>query len=215
MTVVLAFASNENLFLAADSCRWDYVLHRNVGPVKKIHQISDGLWMAAGGSGIDRTKFAEKLRGTKSSDVMPAAKALAEQLFTENKILATKNNVTIQHFLLGWFACVDHGVPRLTRLSLPDNTGTEFQGFDCMGPDTPWLQQRLAIEIEKQRAFGNELRLDEISYSVIEAAAARHPLHVAFPAIAVVLRKDGSSVSRDDLQPGWSGSHPAFTIFHP
>jgi hypothetical protein len=189
VTVILVHASATHVFMAADSCRYDLVLGRNIGPVTKLHS-GPGYLFGVGGSGIDRTAFAERMKSRlrPGADYPALAAKVAKPLFEQNRALAARAEVEIKHLLVSWYATVTPAGCRTIRHELPDDISNSVLGFDCMGPQTEVLREfaeRILVRATDAQGF---VALDQWAHGVIAAAAERHAEHVSFPATVAILR---------------------------
>ena len=212
MTILLAHVSDKHAFLAADSCRWDLVQQRKLDPARKLHITSGASAFAVGGSNIDRDEFAKQMLEARAQGAQfpDAARACAPGLFQKTLQIMQTNGVTASQMLIAFYADVQNGRCRIVRHHLPADDEREISGFDCAGPDTPWLAA-LAQTSLPHFVSGTELSLDAWAYHVIGMAAQRHPTSVAFPAMVTMIRADGSLSARDDLHPAaWNGALPQF-----
>jgi hypothetical protein len=204
VTVILVHASATHVFMAADSCRYDVVLERNIGPVTKLHS-GPGYLFAVGGSGIDRTAFAERMKAglRPGADYSALAAEAAKPLFEENRALAARKAVDIKHLLVSWYATVTEAGCRTLRHELPEDISDDVHGFDCMGPQTEVLRDFAERILVRATDAEGMVALDQWAHGVIAAAAERHPEHVSFPATIGILRlgEPEAAMSRVDDGP--------------
>jgi hypothetical protein len=213
MTVILSYRSSAFIFLAADSCRWDFILQKNLGPIVKLHSPFDGSAFAVGGQNIDRTEFAKQMVTARQngSDYLAAARSIAPQLFAENLAKQKELGVQQPQRLISWYAEGSGEVCTLTLHELPVDESREIDGLSCMGPDSVWLQQYAIRCLDNVRSADGNVEWDAWAYEVLREACQRFPTHVAFPAIATMIRADGSHRTRNDLHPSaWRGPDPEF-----
>jgi len=214
MTVIIAYSTPELAFLAADSFRWDLVQRRNLGPVQKIHIADERSAFAMGGALIDRSRLAAGLveAHRNGEPFANAARRLSPPLFAEAREKLRLNPVKQEQFCISWYAEAGTQGCRINRHRLPEDTLDAINGLDLMGPDTAWLAGE-ASKMMDQRVNAGQIALDELAFQLIGAAAARHPHNVGYPAVAIVLRRNGGVIIRDDLHPKlWSGSRSDFIV---
>lgn len=217
MTVIIGYASSTHAFLAADSFRWDWELKCNIGPVRKLTQMSDASWAAIGGSNIDRTLLAgEMAQAHRAGEPLPdAARRLSPALFAKaREIMKVVGNQQPQ-FLNAFYAQSVDGRCSLHRHDLPADKLDSIEGLAMTAPDTPWLK----AECERcLPAFVTDgcLALDALAYHLIGGAAERHRQAVGYPAMAVMLQADGCVHVREDLHPDyWSRPRAEFRVAFP
>ncbi|WP_156029341.1 hypothetical protein [Sphingobium sp. DC-2] len=214
MTILLAHVSDDHAFLAADSCRWDVIQNRKRAPVRKLHAAGRASAFAVGGSNIDRDEFARQLSSSraKGATFSDAARACAPDLFREKMALMRANGVSSPQLLIVYYAEVRRGSCKIIRHQLSPNQDheCEIKGFYCDGPDTAWLSS--FAETKLSLFMTDEgLALDAWAFDIIGHGARRHPMNVAYPAMAVMIRSDGSMATREDLHPDcWQGARPEF-----
>lgn len=214
MTVIIAYSTPELAFLAADSFRWDLVQQRNLGPVQKLHMVDPRNAFAVGGALIDRSRLANELIKARCSGepFADAARRLSPFLFAETRATMRSNAFNGEQFCISWYAEAGSEGCRIDRHRLPDDRIDTIDGLDLMGPDTKWLAG-VAAKMMDQAIHQGQGALDELAFQLIGAAAARHPRNVGYPAMALILRRDGSATLRDDLHPAqWSGPQSEFTV---
>lgn len=215
MTVILAYAGKDFVFLGTDSYRHDLVQNRNVGPVKKLHRPTDNSMFACGGQLIDRDKFSVMLTCAKQGGVpfVDGAAMLAPPLFEENKAVQARYNFFGKQFLFNWYAECEAGRCLMQQHGLPENLVKEVEGFDCMGPDTPWLVNT-AQEVENSlKLHDGAMQIDLWAFDIIAAASEKHPTSVGFPANFSILRRNGKHAHIENLSPeNWDGANPAFLV---
>lgn len=214
MTVIIAYATPNFAFLAADSFRWDLVERRNLGPVEKLHRAGPSSAFAMGGAYIDRSRLSAGLIEARccGEPFVDAARRLSPPLFAEARTVMRSKGVEGQQFCISWYAEVASDGCRIHRHRLPDNTLDLVNGLNLMAPDTAWLAAQ-SREIIKQATHQGRLALDRFAFQLIGIAATRHPTSVGYPATACILRRDGSVALRDDLDPGrWSGPQSEFNV---
>ena len=202
MTVIIAYSTPEIAFLAADSFRWDFVQRRNVGPVCKLHQARSGDAFAVGGAFIDRTQLAASIKEARlgGEPFIDSARRLSHPLFNETRVKMRVQGVEGEQFCICWYAETNVDGCSVTRHRLPEDRIETVQGFDFSGPDTPWLTGE-ATKLLGQSCKGGRLALDTFAFRLIEIAAYRHPRSVGFPAMAIILHRDGNSAAQHVLHP--------------
>ena len=205
MTVILVHASDSHVFMAAESCRHDLVTGQNIGPVTKLH-AGPGYLFGVGGSGMDRTAFAERMKSElrPGADYPALAARVAQPLFEQNRALAARLGVEIKHLLVSWYATATAGGCRTLRHELPDDVSNEVVGFDCMGPETEVLRDFAARLLVRATEADGFVALDRWAHAVITAAAERHPEHVAFPATIGILRAGQAEAAMSRIVEGSS-----------
>lgn len=214
MTVIIAYSTPNLAFLAADSFRWDLVQKRNLGPVRKVHMVDPKNAFAMGGALIDRSRLAAGLIETRrqGEPFADAARRLSPPLFAEARAAMHSNAYVGKQFCISWYAEAGPEGCRIDRHRLPDDTTETIDGLHLAGPDTKWLAGEASKLMNEAKRQGH-VALDEFVFQLIGAASAQHPLKVGLPAMALILRRDGSATLRDDLQPSkWSGPQSEFIV---
>ena len=214
MTVIIAYATPDLAFLAADSFRWDLLERRNVGPVRKLHVAGPTQAFAIGGVLIDRTRLAAQLCEAHAGGeaLADAARRLTPLLFAATRALPHAGMVTVEQFCVSWYAEAGASGCRVQRHRLPEDRLDTVSGLDVMGPDTQWLA-REAATLALALTSNGRLALDDLAYRLIGQAAARHPSSVGYPAMACVLHADSRCIVRDDLHPQmWVGPRHDFSV---
>jgi hypothetical protein len=214
MTVILIHSAADHAFMAADSCRWDLVRNKNLGPVVKLHTTGLGAALAMGGINIDRSQLATKMIAAKREGVhfATSARELSPHLFRATAELQKKYGRNDAQFLAAWYAECNGTSCSVKRHTLPQDLLADVHGFDAMGPDSAWLQMVAEHQKHQLTSVNGELQLDLWAYRVIQQASLQFPTAVALPAIAAILRPTSPEILRNDLDPRvWSGPNAVFS----
>lgn len=213
MTAIIAYATPEFAFLAADSARWDFVQKRNLGPVRKLHRASETAAFAIGGQNVDRTRLASQLvDGHKAGEALPAAaRRFAPPLFAE---LRRTNPGLSQpdQFVISWYASVGDSGCQIHRHRMPEDWLEPVRGFDCMSRSSRWLWDQ-GNDLLPKCAHHGRVALDLFAYRLIATAAERDPNYVGFPAIALIIRRGAPAPIEIELSPAaWRGPRSEFSV---
>ncbi len=208
MTVVLIHSSPTHIFMAADSARWDCVLKRNIGPVKKIHQAEREI-IAIGGSGLNRSKLASLLVSLNPSDDMELwINRYGKRLIRQNVTIAEAQNKNVRHSAFVWRGLFNASPMRVLRQHVPSGAITTSPSIDLMGPDTAALEtiaDRTLAGLSKNKS----LPLDQWAWDTILEAAEITPGVVSPPIDLIIARENTVSSLRLTSRPS---SSAAFAI---
>ena len=214
MTILIAHRSVDHAFLAADSVRWDLKQQRNLAPVSKIHLAGSRSAVALGGVNIDRTRLADLLVSARQAGegFADAARRITPELFAETRGIMTRERISGEQRVVSLYAETGPQGCTIACHRLPEDSIEAVGSFDFHGPDRRWLFGQAAAAI-RQHHRGGQIALDELTMDLIGRAAARYPRHVGFPAMMLMLRRDGTQILRQDMDIAtWTGPLPDFTV---
>lgn len=213
MTVVLAYCTSDYAFLAADSCRWDTVLLKKLGPAQKLWPIGTGQAMAIGGQNIDRDAFAEQVGAAilSGTGALEAARAIAPSLFQQSAERMRQYGVRYAQEVRTWFADCRGESCTIVRHILPSDEVFNVRGLDAAGPNTQLVYDLASSRLSAMKDAEDRVRLDQWAYDVLTACSQMFPQHVSLPGIAWIGERGATPTLRCDLHPEiWSGPVRAF-----
>ncbi len=199
MTLILAYKTEKFCALFSDTARHDSAYKRRLeGKFLKTHKVNDNVFIAIGGSGLDRDKlaYAVKNRARTAADVREVALRFAPQLFAEQELLAKKYGVENEKLIFIWILEKQNEGGNLYKYNLCSDTLDLINGWDLMSPDTN-ASNLILNSLSVRHSIASFDELNEFVKRIFSLHSDIFPDYVSSDYVYVILDSNGNLLYGD------------------